>query len=117
LGLLLFEAEGGLSDYATAGQRIQGIVRGTDIAAHLGEGLIAVIMPEARRADAERLHTRLEFAVGGRVDNGDDRVRLHAGLVDLRAEDDAGMLLQRAEEALQRAKDAARGRLTSARTD
>jgi GGDEF domain-containing protein len=116
LGLLLFEAEGGLSDYATAGQRIQGVVRGTDIAAHLGEGLFAVIMPEARQADAERLHRRLEFALGGRVDNGDDRVRLRAGLVDLRTEDDAGMLLQRAEDALQRAKDAARERLVSVQT-
>jgi diguanylate cyclase (GGDEF)-like protein len=117
LGLLLFEAEDGVSDYASAGERIRGAVRGTDIAAHLGEGLFAVIMPEAGKADAERLHRRLQFALGGRVDNGDDGVRLHAGLVELRAEDAAEMLLGRAEDALRRAKDAARERLGTARTD
>jgi GGDEF domain-containing protein len=117
LGLLLFEAKGGLSDYPSAGERIRGAVRGTDVAAHLGEGLFAVIMPEAGQADAERLHRRLQFALGGRVDNGDDGVRLHAGLVELRSEDDAGMLLGRAEEALRRAKEAARERLVSTGTD
>jgi diguanylate cyclase (GGDEF)-like protein len=116
LGLLLFEAEGAVGDYAAAGERIRAAVRSTDIAAHLGDGLFAVIMPEAGQAGAERLHRRLRFALGGRVDNGHDGVRAHAGLVELRAEDDAGMLLRRAEEALQRAKDAADAHLTSAQT-
>jgi PleD family two-component response regulator len=73
-------------------------------------------MPEAGQADAERLHRRLQFALGGRVDNGDDGVRLHAGLVELRSDDDAGVLMRRAEEALQRAKEGARERLASAQS-
>jgi diguanylate cyclase (GGDEF)-like protein len=116
LGLLLIEAEAGLSDYAALGERIRGAVRSTDVPAHLGDGLFAVIMPETGQADAERLHRRLQFALSGRVDNAGDGVRLHAGLVELRSEDDAGMLLRRAEEALQRAKDADRERLASAQS-
>jgi diguanylate cyclase (GGDEF)-like protein len=113
LGLLLFEAEGGLDDLFSAGERIQGAVRSTDIASHLGDGRFAVIMPEAGKADAEHLHRRLRFALGGRVDNGDG-VRLHAGLVELRNEDDAAMFLRRAEDTLERAKQASREHLAAA---
>jgi GGDEF domain-containing protein len=116
LGLVLLEAEGGLSDHAAAGERIRGAVRSSDVPAHLGDGLFAVIMPEARQPDAERLDRRLRFALGERVDNGHDGIRLHAGLVELRSDDDARMLLRRAEEALQRAKDADRERLASAQS-
>jgi diguanylate cyclase (GGDEF)-like protein len=113
LGLLLFEAERGLDDLISAGERIRGAVRSTDIASHLGDGRFAVIMPEAGHADAERLHRRLQFALGGRVGNGDG-VRLHAGLVELRHEDDAAMFLRRAEDALGRAEQAAREHLGAA---
>jgi GGDEF domain-containing protein len=116
LGLLLFEAEGGVSDLLAAGERIRGVVRATDIASHLGEGRFAVILPEAGQADVERLHRRLQFALGGRVDNGDDGVALHAGLVELRSEDDATMLLRRAGDALERMKEAAAERLAPAGT-
>ena len=104
LGLLLFEAEGGLNDYSGAGERIAGAVRGTDVAAHLGDGLFAVIMPEAAQADAEPLHRRLQFALGGRVHDDDEAVRLNAGLVELRPEDDARMFFGRAQDALERAR-------------
>jgi len=115
LGLLLFEAEGDLDDIFTAGERIQSAVRSTDIAAHLGDGRFAVIMPEAGQADAERLHRRLQFALGGRVDN-EDGARLRAGLVELRNEDDAAMFLRRAEEALGRAEQAAHERCAAAQS-
>jgi GGDEF domain-containing protein len=111
LGLLLVEAEDPVRDLLSAGERIRSAVRGTDVASHLGDGRFAVIMPEAGQADAERLLRRLQFALGGRVDNGGDGVRIHAGLVELRSEDDAPMLFRRAEEALERAKQAARERL------
>jgi diguanylate cyclase (GGDEF)-like protein len=112
LGLLLFKAEGDLSDLFSAGERVRGAVRGTDIAAHLGDGLFAVIMPEAGQADAERLHRRLQFALGGRDDDGDG-ASVHAGLVELRREDDAAMLMRRAEDALERAQQAAREHLAA----
>ena len=116
LGLLLFEADRGVTDYASAGERIRGAARSSDIAAHLGEGLFAVIMPEAGHADAERLHRRLQFGLSGRVENGHEGVSIQAGLVELRTEDDPAMLLRRAEDALQRAKDAARERFASAQS-
>jgi diguanylate cyclase (GGDEF)-like protein len=105
LGLLLFEADGG-GDLLTAGERLRAAVRGTDVACHLGEGRFAVLMPEAAQPDVERLHRRLQFALGGRVDNGGEGVRLHAGLVELRRADDAETLLRRAEAALERARSA-----------
>jgi GGDEF domain-containing protein len=114
LGLLLVEAEDPVPDLLSAGERIRGVVRSTDVPAHLGNGRFAVLMPEAGQADAERLLRRLQFALGGRVDNGDDGVRLHAGLVELRTDDSAEMLFRRAEEALARAKQAARERLLPA---
>jgi diguanylate cyclase (GGDEF)-like protein len=106
LGLLLFDARETIEDLLGAGERIQSVVRSTDVACHLGDGRFAVIMPEAAHADVERLHRRLQFALGGRVDNGDEGVRLHAGLVDLREGDDGATLLRRAEEALERVKRA-----------
>jgi GGDEF domain-containing protein len=114
LGLLLFEAESGLNDYASAGERILAAVRGTDIAAHLGDGLFAVLMPEAAQADAERLHRRLQFTLGGAVDNGAEGLRLDAGLVELRQEDDARMFFSRAQVALERGRLAASERLSGA---
>jgi GGDEF domain-containing protein len=114
LGLLLVEAEDPVQDFLSAGERVRSAVRSTDVASHLGDGRFAVIMPEAGQADAERLLRRLQFALGGRVDDGGDGVRLHAGLVEFRSEDDASMLFRRAEEALARAKEAARDRLAPA---
>jgi diguanylate cyclase (GGDEF)-like protein len=115
LGLLLFEAEGGVGDLLRAGEQIRAAVRGTDIACHLGDGRFAVLMPEAKQDDVERLHRRLQFALGGRVENGDDAVRLPAGLVELRGQDDEAMFLRRAEDALERAKETASARLAPAR--
>jgi GGDEF domain-containing protein len=113
LGLLIAEADGPLSDLLAAGERIRGVVRGSDVPCHLGEGRFAIIMPEAGQAGAERLLRRLQFALGGRVDNGDDGVRLHAGLVEFRTEDDARMFTRRAVEALERSKQASEEPLSS----
>ena len=115
LGLLLFDLEqGGGANLVAAGERIRAAVRATDIASHLGEGRFAIILPEAAEADAERLHRRVQFALGGRVGSGADGVRIHAGLVELRAEDDASIFRERAEAALQRAKQTAADRLSAA---
>jgi diguanylate cyclase (GGDEF)-like protein len=116
LGLLLFDlAQGGGADLVAAGERIRAAVRATDVACHLGEGRFAVVLPEGAEADAERLHRRLQFALGGRVDWGADGLRVHAGLVELRLEDDATGLRERAEAALDRARRAADERLSAAK--
>jgi diguanylate cyclase (GGDEF)-like protein len=115
LGLLVFDREqGGGADLITAGARIRTAVRATDIASHLGEGRFAIILPEAAETDVERLHRRIQFALGGRVDSGADGVRIHAGLVELRAEDDANVFRERAVAALERAKRTSADRLSAA---
>jgi diguanylate cyclase (GGDEF)-like protein len=115
LALLVFDMEqGGGSDLTAAGGRIRAAVRATDIASHLGGGRFAVILPEAAEADAERLHRRVQFALGGRVDSETDGVRIHAGLVELRLEDDAGTFRERAEAALERAQQVSAHRLSAA---
>src|SRR6185436_19991337 len=113
LGLLVFDLEqGGGADLVAAGERIRTAVRTTDVASHLGGGRFAVILPEAAEADAERLHRRVQFGVGGRVDSGTDGVLIHAGLVELQPDDDASTLRRRAEAALERARQATADRLT-----
>lgn len=115
LGLLVFDVEqGGGADLAAAGDRIRAAVRATDIAGHLGEGRFAVVLPEAAEADAARLHRRVQFAFGGRVDADAEGTRIHAGLVELRFEEDAAGFKQRAEAALERAKQTSAGRLSAA---
>jgi diguanylate cyclase (GGDEF)-like protein len=86
---------------ATAGERLQAAVRGADVLCHLEDGRFAILLPEAELADVERLYRRLRFAVGHKLGtNG--RLRLPAGIVELRPEDDAVSLLARAESALAR---------------
>ena len=115
LVLLVFDLEqGGGADLAAAGVRIRAAVRATDIASHLGDGRFAVILPEAQEADAEWLHRRMQFALGGRVDSGTASVWIQAGLVELRLEKDASTLRERAEAALERAKKASADRLSAA---
>jgi len=115
LGLLVFDLdEGGGVDLAPAGERIRAAVRATDIPSHLGDGHFAVLLPEASEADAGRLHRRIQFALGGRVDSETGSARIHAGLVELRLDDDSATLRERAEAALGRAKDAAAEALSAA---
>jgi diguanylate cyclase (GGDEF)-like protein len=115
LGLLRFDlAQGRGADLVAAGERIRAAVRSTDIPCHLGEGRFAIILPEAAEADAERLHRRIQFALGGRVDADGDAVHVHAGLVELRHADDASSLRKRGDAALERARSASDERLSAA---
>lgn len=115
LGLLLFDVEeGGGVDLRAAGERIRTIVRATDVASHLGEGRFAVILPEAGEAEGERLHRRIQFALGGRVDAQDDVRRIDAGLVELELLEDVSAFRRRAELALGHAKQAAAEPLAAA---
>ncbi|MEO8290232.1 MAG: sensor domain-containing diguanylate cyclase [Gaiellaceae bacterium] len=115
LGLLVFDVEQERgADLVSAGERIRSAVRASDIASHLGSGRFAVIMPEAAETDAERLHRRIQFALGGRLDGGADGVRIHAGLVELRGEDDATSFRERAEAGLERAKASLGDRVSAA---
>jgi GGDEF domain-containing protein len=67
-------------------------VRRPDLVHHLGEGRFAIVLPESSLNDAERLARRLRPTLG--------EVPAPAAFVELRFEDDAISLLERAESAL-----------------
>lgn len=89
--------------FRTAGARLRAGVRTPDLVCHLGDGLFAMLLPESTLGDGTRLYRRLELALGPASTSG-PRTRLPSALVELRAEDDAVSLLQRAETTLAHSK-------------
>jgi PleD family two-component response regulator len=73
-----------------------------------------VILPEAGSRDAEELYRRIQFAVGSGASGPVERVRLSAGIAELRPEDDAVVLFQRADDALYEAKEAGKRQVQQA---
>jgi diguanylate cyclase (GGDEF)-like protein len=98
---------------AVAG-RLRDAVRQSDVACRVGGDEFAVILPEAGARDAEQLYRRIQFAVGSGASGPAERVRLSAGIAELRPEDDAVALFQRADDALYRAKQEGKGRVQHA---
>ncbi len=92
LSLLLLRATGGPESVRKAAARLPGDVRTPDRVHHLGDGRFAVVLPESSLVDAERLARRLRLSLG--------EGRTPAAFVELRFEDDAVSLLERAESAL-----------------
>ncbi|HSE82330.1 MAG TPA: hypothetical protein VLA87_11675 [Gaiellaceae bacterium] len=100
LSLLLLRATGEPESVRTAAERLPTDVRTPDRVHHLGDGRFAVVLPESSLIDAERLSRRLRLALG--------EGRTPAAFVELRNEDDAVSLLERAESALAGAEPLAR---------
>lgn len=97
----------------TAAARLRAGVRAPDLVCHLGDGLFAALLPESSLGDGTRLYRRLELALGP-ASPGSPRTRLPSALVELRSEDDAVSLLQRAEATLAHAQaDAVAGKTWS----
>jgi diguanylate cyclase (GGDEF)-like protein len=90
-------------------ERVQSVVRSADIACRVGGDEFAVILPESTLADAEQLYRRLQFAVAARPTASADRLRLSAGIGELRPEDDPISFFERADHALYQAKEAGKG--------
>ncbi len=99
---------------ASVAERVQSAVRGADIACRVGGDEFAVILPEATIEDAEQLYKRVQFAVAARPLGPFERIRLSAGIAELRPEDDAKTFFERADEALYRAKESGKGRFNAA---
>jgi diguanylate cyclase (GGDEF)-like protein len=99
---------------AAVAERVQSVVRGADIACRVGGDEFAVILPESTLGDAEQLYGRVELAVASRPLGPFERIRLSAGLAELRPEDDAKIFFERADEALYRAKETGKGRFSAA---
>jgi diguanylate cyclase (GGDEF)-like protein len=79
-------------------------VRAADEPCRIGGDEFAVVMPESGLDEAEQLFARLQAAIAG------GRVRISAGLADLKPDDDAAAFFERADQALYRAKDAGKNR-------
>jgi diguanylate cyclase (GGDEF)-like protein len=99
---------------AAVAERVQSAVRGADIPCRVGGDEFAVILPEATQADAEQLYKRVQFAVASRPLGPFERIRLSAGIAELRPEYDAKTFFERADEALYRAKESGKGRFSAA---
>ncbi|MBA2474616.1 MAG: diguanylate cyclase [Actinobacteria bacterium] len=86
---------------AEAARRIEGVVRAPDVACRLGRGGFAVVLPEARRADAELLRRRIEGTFAALMEASGRELRLAAGTAEPLPGDDAEALLARARAALE----------------
>jgi diguanylate cyclase (GGDEF)-like protein len=104
---------GGDAILAAVGARVLDSVRRADVACRVGGDEFGVILPESGARDAEHLCRRLQFAVGS-ASGPAERVRISAGIAELRPEDDSISLFQRADEALQRAKEGGRSQVRQA---
>src|SRR5215218_3509784 len=104
----------GDSVLASLAERVHSVVRSADVACRVGGDEFGVILPESTLNDAEQLYRRVQFAVAARPIDPFDRLHLSAGIAELRREDNAEALFQRADEALYRAKETGKGRVVAA---
>ncbi|HEY7562071.1 MAG TPA: sensor domain-containing diguanylate cyclase [Gaiellaceae bacterium] len=102
---------GGDAVLAAVADRLVTIVRQADVACRVGADSFAILLPEAGERDAEQLYNRIQFAVGSGSTGPAERVRLSAGIAELRPEDDAVSLFQRTDEALDNAQLGGKGRV------
>jgi diguanylate cyclase (GGDEF)-like protein len=105
---------GGDAVLAAVAERLLTAVRSADIACRVGGDEFAVILPEAAARDAEHLYQRIQFAIGSGAAGPAENVRISAGIAELRPEDDAISLFERADEALYRAKEGGKGQVRKA---
>ena len=96
---------------AAVAERLRAAVRQSDVTCRVGGDEFAVILPEAGARDAEQLYRRIQFAVGSGASGPVERVRLSAGIAELRPEDDVVSLFERADEALYQAKELGKGQV------
>jgi diguanylate cyclase (GGDEF)-like protein len=99
---------------AEAASRMKDVVRTADVPCRVGGDEFAVIMPESTLEDAEQLFARIQTAISNRAIGQAGRLRLSAGLAELRPDDDSISLFERADRALYSAKQAGKGRSMAA---
>jgi diguanylate cyclase (GGDEF)-like protein len=104
----------GDSVLADAAERVRDVVRSADVACRVGGDEFAVILPESTLADADQLYRRIQAAVSARPLALVGKLHLSAGVAELRAEDDATSLFERADAALYRAKNAGKDQIVAA---
>ena len=102
---------------ASAAEQVRDIVRSADVACRVGGDEFAVILPESGLVDADQLYRRLEAAVSSGSIGQAGRLHLSAGVTELRPDNDAVTLFQRADQALYRAKAAGKGTMVAVAAD
>ena len=80
----------------------------------MGGDEFAVILPESALTDADQLYRRIQAAVSARPIAQVGKLHLSAGVAELRSDDDATALFERADEALYRAKNAGKDQVVAA---
>ena len=99
---------------AEAAERMRSVVRSADIPCRVGGDEFAVVMPESGLEQAEQLFHRLQDIISGRPIGQAGRLRISAGVAELKPDDDSVSFFERADQALYRAKDAGKGRAFTA---
>jgi diguanylate cyclase (GGDEF)-like protein len=91
-------------------ERVRDVVRTADIACRVGGDEFAVILPESGLEDGDQLYRRIQNAVSARPLGPGGKIAISAGVAELKPEDDAVSVFQRADDALYRAKESGKGR-------
>ncbi len=89
--------DGALAEVA---ERMREAVRESDIPCRIGGDELALILPESRLADAQRLATRIEQAVVARPIARAGHMRVSTGFAELQSNDDSTILFERADQSL-----------------
>ena len=101
---------------AEASERMRDAIRSADVVCRVGGDEFAVIMPESGLEHADQLFVRIQATISERPIGSAGRVRISAGITELKAEDDSISLFERADDALYRAKERGKGQSVKAQT-
>ena len=99
---------------AQVAEQLRNEIRSVDIGCRVGGDEFGVIMPESTSEDASQLFQRMHDAVSSMSVPGGSRVRISAGIAELRHGETAAGLFERADSALYRAKDLGKDRASIA---
>jgi diguanylate cyclase (GGDEF)-like protein len=99
---------------AQVAERLRNEIRSVDLGCRVGGDEFGVIMPESTAEDATQLFQRMHDAVASMPVPGGSRVRVSAGIAELRHGETAAGLFERADSALYRAKELGKDRASVA---
>jgi diguanylate cyclase (GGDEF)-like protein len=99
---------------AQVAERLRNSIRSVDVGCRVGGDEFAVIMPESTAEDATQLFQRMHDSVATVSVPGGGRVRISAGIAELRHGETAAGLFERADSALYQAKDLGKDRASVA---